>query len=181
MYCRKCGKWIDYEADICVDCQQNEELFKVENEETAQQAEQNKQYGYFMNNSAQQPYGQPIYSQPTYNQPMQPQDKGSRMTGFGLALAGTIVSFFAFIFSVVFTALSASGLSAAIVFLFFATGLTVFTLISGIKSLNTSKACVRAGKVKPIPAFIMGIVNIVMAGLSFLYILLGLMALGVMI
>ena len=58
MYCRKCGKWMDYEADICVDCQQNEELFKVENEETAQQTEQNKQYGYFMNNSAQQPYGQ---------------------------------------------------------------------------------------------------------------------------
>ena len=186
MYCRKCGKWIDYEADICVDCQQNEELFKVENEETAQQAEQNKQYGYFMNGSTQQPYGQPTYGQPAYSQPMygqpvQPQDKGSRMAGFGLALTGTIISFFAFIFSCVFTALAATGIGAALVFFVLATGLTVFTLISGIKSLNTSKACVRAGKVKPIPAFIMGIVNIVMAGLSFLYIFIGLMALSVML
>lgn len=181
MYCRKCGKWIDYDAEICAECQQNEELFKVEGSE--QPNAQNAEYQYFFNNSAQQPnqqqaWQQQAWQQQAWQQPINPNaQRGSRMEGFGLALAGTIVSFFAFIFSCVFMALAGTGLSSAMVMFFFATGLTIFTLISGIKSLNRSKACTRAGKVKPIPAFVMGIINVVMAGLSFLYIFLGFVAL----
>ena len=108
MYCRKCGKWIDYEAEICTDCQQTEELFKVENEQPAQPA-QNEQYQYFFGNNAQQPYAQQPYAQP-----VQSQDKGSRMEGFGFALAGTIIGFFAFLFSYLLLIFSILGIQSVV-------------------------------------------------------------------
>ena len=180
MYCRKCGKWIDYEAEICTDCQQTEELFKVENEAPAQPA-QNAQYQYFFGNTAQQPgqqqYSQPMYSQPVYPQPAQSQDKGSRMEGFGFALAGTIIGFIAFIFSYVLIVLSAVGGMGLGLFPV-ALGTAIFAMVSGTKSLNKSKECTRAGKVKPIATFILGIVNVVLAGLSFFFLFLTLIVLA---
>lgn len=172
MYCRKCGKWIDYEAEICTDCQQTEELFKVENEQPAQPA-QNEQYQYFFGNNAQQPYAQQPYAQP-----VQSQDKGSRMEGFGFALAGTIIGFFAFLFSYLLLIFSAVGGMGLIMFPF-ALSTAIFTMVSGTKSLNKSKECTRAGKVKPIATFILGIVNVVLAGLSFFFIVLTIMILAV--
>lgn len=166
MYCRKCGKWIEGDAEMCADCQQNEDLFKVEREEPVQPTGQNAQYEYFFNGAQEQPAQQP------WQQPVQPQDKGSRMTGFGLALAGTIVSEFAILFSYLFMGLVVAGGMGGFVMFPFAVGTAIFTLISGIKSLNTSKACVQAGKVKPIPTFILGIINVVGAGLSFFFIFL---------
>ena len=174
MYCRKCGKWIDYEAEICTDCQQTEELFKVENEQPAQPA-QNEQYQYFFGNNAQQPYAQQPYAQP-----VQSQDKGSRMEGFGFALAGTIIGFFAFLFSYLLLIFSAVGGMGLIMFPF-ALSTAIFTMVSGTKSLNKSKECTRAGKVKPIATFILGIVNVVLAGLSFFFIVLTIMILAVVL
>ena len=177
MYCRKCGKWIDGDAEMCADCQQNEDLFKVENEEPAQPTGQNAQYEYFFNGAQEQPAQQP-WQQPAqqpWQQPVQPQDKGSRMTGFGLALAGAIVSEFAILFSYLFMVMVLAGGMGGFVMFPFAVGTAIFTLISGIKSLNTSKACVQAGKVKPIPTFILGIINVVGAGLSFFFIFLSFM------
>ena len=187
MYCRKCGKWIDYEAEICTDCQQTEELFKVENEQPAQPA-QNEQYQYFFGNNAQQPYAQQPYAQQPYAQqpyaqqpyaqPVQSQDKGSRMEGFGFALAGTIIGFFAFLFSYLLLIFSAVGGMGLIMFPF-ALSTAIFAMVSGTKSLNKSKECTRAGKVKPIATFILGIVNVVLAGLSFFFIVLTIMILAV--
>lgn len=177
MYCRKCGKWIDYEAEICTDCQQTEELFKVENEQPVQPA-QNEQYQYFFGNNAQQPYAQQPYAQQPYAQPVQSQDKGSRMEGFGFALAGTIIGFFAFLFSYLLLIFSAVGGMGLIMFPF-ALSTAIFAMVSGTKSLNKSKECTRAGKVKPIATFILGIVNVVLAGLSFFFIVLTIMILAV--
>ncbi len=183
MYCRKCGKWIDGDAEICFDCQQNEELFKVENEEPAQPMGQNTQQQYYNPSAQQQDWQQPYqqsgwqqpYQQQGWQQPPQPQNKGNRMEGFGLALAGAIVSEFAIVFSYLFMVLVLAGGMGGFVMFPFAVGTAIFTLISGIKSLKTSKACVNAGKVKPIATFILGIINVVGAGLSFFFIFLTLM------
>lgn len=157
MYCRKCGKEINYDAEMCVECQENEELFRVEGEETPQP---------------------PVFE---YAMPVQ-QDKGSRMEGFGLALAGAIVSEFAIVFAYLLLVLMlASGGMGGVVMLPLSAGTSVFSLVAGIKSVKKSKECVNAGKVKPLPAFIMGIVSIVSAGFAFFFIFLALMLAGAVV
>lgn len=142
MYCRKCGKEINYDAEMCVECQENEELFRVEGETQAQESVLD-------------------FTVPTT------QDKGSRMTGFGLALAGAIVSEFAILFSYLMFVVMSVGSMGGVLLMPFSAATSIFSLVAGLKSLKTSKNCVNEGKVKPIPTFIMGIISVVSAGLSF--------------
>lgn len=164
MYCRKCGKKIDYDAEMCVECQENEELF-VSVEETPVQ-----------------PAQQPTY---TYAQPAAapaPQDNGSRKYGLALGIAGAIVSEFAVVFAYLMIVLGlASGGMATAIFLPFALGTSIFSLVAGIKSINRYKACSNAGKVRPIPTLILGIISLVGAIAAFLLIFIGFMALLAML
>ena len=162
MYCRKCGKKIDYDAEMCVECQENEELFTREDEQPAPQP------AYDYAQSAQRSYA-----------PAQ-EDRGSRMYGFGLALAAVIVSEFAigFTYGMLAAMLGSGWLGAILVLLPMSIGMAVFTLIAGIKSVKRYIACSNAGKVKPIPTLILGIVAIVMSGLNFLLILISLGAIA---
>ena len=69
MYCRKCGKQIDYDAETCKECQEMETFFSTPEIEPQFEVREQPQY-------AQQPV-QPL--------------PGNKKEGFGKALAATIL------------------------------------------------------------------------------------------
>ena len=109
MYCRKCGKFIDYDAECCKECEELENYFEDKEAfaPTWQEEPQEEQKPYtpptnnspfehssssmysnpYSQPSYSQPYSQPSYSQPSYSQPV-----GDKKEGFGKALASTILS-----------------------------------------------------------------------------------------
>ena len=153
MYCRKCGKWIDYEAEICAECQQ---------QENAQAAEQ------------------PTVTYPSA-QPMQPsfygvelpaaQKKGSRMKKFGLALAAVIVAQFAlgfFLGIIIGIEEALSGYNSSYMYVVVDESMyalyiigfacAIFSIIGGLVSVCSGFGAKKKGEVTPIPAIILGFV-----------------------
>lgn len=173
MYCRKCGKQIDYDSPICKECQ--EELIhsisqvepKVEVKEVVQPQQAQK-----------------------------PQPQGSRMEGFGKALTSTILGvvsyvlvLFAFIFIVAGGAArdatmydeyayssATSMFSLGIVCMMISIGLAITSLILGIKSIKCFIKQKKEGKVKPIATLILGITGVAGSGLTFFFGFLALIA-----
>lgn len=156
MYCRKCGKEINYDAEICVECQQNEELF---------------------NKAEEAPVAQPV--QPVCE--AVPEKKGSVMKGFGLALASVIVSIFglAFFYGIIIgfaevledfdEATMYLEIGPSVYFLYIiGLAMTIFSLVGGIISMTVFFKAKKNGETKPIPALIMGIVSVVEAAASLL-------------
>ena len=157
MYCRKCGKQIDYEAELCKECQEMETFFSDPAIEPQFEVKE-----------------QPQYTQ----QPVQPLP-GNKKEGFGKALAATILGSIAyFIASVALGMLM--GLqdvandyyytydkaaydavqAVSIVFAVIALGLAIPALILGIKSMSCFFKQKREGKVKPIATLVLGIVGV---------------------
>lgn len=158
MYCRKCGKQIDYDAEICVECQENEELFTRTDESVVSESAPENEY-------VEQQSCAP-----------EKEENGSRMFGFGLALAAVIVAQFATGFisgmfgsiTEISESLAGEWLIVLLVLCPIAIGMSVFTLIAGIKSVKRYANCCNQGKVKPIPTLVLGIAAIVLSGLNFL-------------
>ncbi len=105
MYCRKCGRYFDGSADLCVECAQNEANAKVENNAPQYGANNAPQYGapqYGANNAPQ--YGAPQYGAPQYNanynqtvSSVTPVRQGSRTAGLGFGVVGFIFAMVALI------------------------------------------------------------------------------------
>ncbi|MBQ7879666.1 MAG: hypothetical protein IJ317_03350 [Clostridia bacterium] len=166
MYCKKCGKFIGTDEDLCYECKSVELMEEKPVEPTPQ---------------PQQAYAQPqpTYApQPTPVQPVQPQTEraGNVMTGFGKALAGTIVGFFGFIFACIALGAGVAGGFTGAFFVLWSIAIAggVISLIFGIQSIKVFKREKRADRKPPIPALVLGIVSTVLAGLALLY---GLLAL----
>ncbi len=154
MYCRKCGKFIDYDADICIECKQAEQ--------------QN-----IANTSIPTSPVQPIQSvQPV--QPVQQVEEGSVKTGLGKGIAAVILAFFGYILA--FAALGAlgaaielgGGAEAGIVLFIMALGTSIPGFVLGLKSMLLFFSEKKAGRKKPIPALILGISGVALAGIAFL-------------
>ncbi|MBQ7879667.1 MAG: hypothetical protein IJ317_03355 [Clostridia bacterium] len=147
MYCKQCGKFIGTDEDLCYDCK------------SAQRMEQRPV----------EPTPQP---QQAYAQPAQPQAEraGSVMTGFGKALAGSIVSVVSFVFLLMGLIHSAVGYAAS-AFLVWGMGVAggVVSLIFGIQSIKCFKRESAADRKKPIPALVLGIETTVCAAISLAY------------
>lgn len=174
MYCRKCGKQIDYDAEFCHECSEVEAHFGAE----APKANEPQQ----AQTAQQTPYSQmpPAWqAQAQFQQQAQAQ-KGSVMTGFGKALASTIMSYIGFIFS--FLAFGGfaeaidygdeSMLGASVVLFMITLGLCIPALIMGIQSIKTFSRAKKNGEKKPVPALVLGICGVVFSGFGLLIVLL---------
>ena len=172
MYCRKCGKQIDYDSEFCIDCRAEEAAkqayFKVIEAHTESSAKSSNE------------------AQPKQPAPAQ---KGARMFGFKRALTSTIMGFasivafyVSFIFLLLFlsdTTESASTVFFIIVFFIpfacIGVALCIISLIFGIKSITVSRKRYKEGYPTPIATLILGIVGTylsVISSLLFSYILL---------
>ncbi len=156
MYCRKCGKQINYDAPYCLECQEMDALFITPEEEQAKQRTQESAYTAA---PAYQPAPQPL--------------QGDRKEGFGKALASTILAVVSYF--LVCIALGVIGAldtysyygysyasdewAAAMVFMLMSIGTAVPALIMGIQSMKCFFRQKREGKVKPVATLVLGIVG----------------------
>ena len=180
MYCSNCGKFIDYDAKLCKECEAEFMAPQAPVDEGAKDTETPPvtdstipttdqvppydggmpPYGYYYNPNFYQPPTNPY----AYSTEPEPQN---RMFGFGKALASTILGFFSYFFSVLSMALLAEELSLAAggIILLIAIGLTATSFIFGLQSIKCFQKR-KATCAKPIAALILGIVGISFSGLS---------------
>ena len=165
MYCKKCGKFIGNESDLCDECGGKEEVFSEFSEKKAE-------------NAAPAYYQQPTYNaQPTYN--VGPDIK------LGKAIAATILSeigvFLIYIAFLVMAELAAygsfefSGVLGIMLVGCIPTGLGLGFGIQAIKNFKET-SMVKSGK--RIPVLILGIVSVVTAGIGLFLALLMIMIMG---
>ena len=149
MYCKKCGKLLPGEADLCRDCF-----------DQANKAAQQTPY-----------YGRP----PVVAVPV---DRDNRMYGFGKALASTIMSesaFIAVIFSFVFffemIATDAGPIEIMTAFVSYVAlfAVIVVALVFGIRSISTYSRRSREGCAKPVPTLVLGIIGVVSSAIALIY------------
>lgn len=174
MYCTKCGKQIDYDAIVCNECLEKERLenlsgdtneFREEELKSEPEYREVPKYQYDMTEEAA---------------PAQSGTSNPRMFGFGRALTSTILGFIGWIFSYIALIVCAVAISeedaiaAGIVLNLFATGLSVPSLILGIKSVIGFKSRVSKGAVKPIPSLILGIVGLSFSALALFFVFISL-------
>ena len=169
MYCIKCGKKIDYVAPVCNEClakEKTEAEASVAEPDIASKPEVNeKQMG-----------GEVFaeeYRAPVYAPAVKPQNP--RMIGFGRALTSTILGTIGWIFAYVALIVCTMAATeygyegAGVVLSMIATGLSIPSLILGIKSVTEFKRAKSAGMPKPIPTLILGICGIIYAAMSFFF------------
>ena len=165
MFCRKCGKQIDYEAEFCKECQEMDAFFgdnKPTVEEPSLIVEQEK-----------------------------PVLEGNRKEGFGKALAATIMGAIAYFFVIIALGILTSMLGGDLddlemmpyesiheltvisydptlmAIMLITAGISIFlaipSLILGIQSIKCFFRQKKAGKVRPVATLVLGIVSVVIA------------------
>lgn len=145
-YCTNCGKVINYDSSICVDC-----VAKAKKE-----AENNVRAAYTP--------AYPTVPVAQVNQPMPaPQTSDTKMDGFGMALTSTILASVAFFFSMLMIGLSISEMLGILIF--FINPPVVISLIFGIKSITLYN---KYSENKPVPALVLGIVGVSLSGMALL-------------
>ena len=146
MYCNKCGKYIEYDAPICRECEANE-------------AAQAPKKDYYIDENINAYDGEVE---------IEPADAHNRMYGFGPALTSTILSFVGFIFSYIsLFGFVFEEMAVSLVLILFGIGFSIPSIILGIKSIVTFVRRKREGAAKPIPALVLGINGAIFAGTSF--------------
>ena len=152
MYCKKCGKFIGTDAEVCDECKQKESV-----NASTQQAQ----------------YQQAQYQQPQYQQPLYKTQNNDSAINLGKAIAGVILSFIGFIFGLTVlegysdTALVIGGLLLGL-------APCIIGLVFGIKSISNFKETSYIKSGKRIPTLIMGIASTAQAGLGLLFFFLAL-------
>lgn len=167
MYCTKCGKLIDGDASLCPECEAKAKA-KVEADSAPQSATAQNTTVY---TAPPQPAPQQTSVDPT----------NSVMYGFGKALTSTILGLIGYFFAIIaYYGSIGSGMAvreSSIVLYVLMTLLSIpffiLSIIFGPKSIKAFVAQKNAGKKKPIPALVLGIVGTVFAGLTAVYVLLG--------
>ena len=147
MFCTKCGKQIDYNSTVCNECVRAENSFF----------------------DASQQYN--TYPQPPIVEPTSEPKKGSRMVGFGGALTAAILGDIAAAFGMIPFLFIFGGVASGAILgfgVFFVIGAIVMGIIAIVKGAKSIKVF-RESSPKPIATFILGLVGIVGAALTFIF------------
>ena len=183
MYCSNCGKFIDYDAKLCKECEAELVKQTKSTDTTADQDVPPYQGDMPPYGTEVPPYG--FYGQQGYYQPqMDPYsystepDPTNRMYGFGKALTSTILSFFGFLFAYISVVLGAFEPEAGVVILLISLPCTVISFIFGLQSINTFRAR-KATCAKPIATLVLGIEGISTAGVAIFVSMMALIVIGV--
>ena len=163
MYCPKCGKWIDYQADVCNECK----------------AAGNYQPNYepHPNYQQQAPYG--FYQQPqAFNAPVSTEpDPTNRSYGIGKAVVSLvfgIISIFCSMYAWACSLVLYYGTGgAALVLFLISLPFTIIGLIFGISSIKCFKRR-KATCAKNIPTLVLGIVGLAESAYGAFFLLLSL-------
>ena len=182
MYCRKCGKYIDYNGDFCKECLEKENPFaeEVETVVFADPAQNNASHndGQSVNNTTANTYNAGVAPAPN------PQANTNRKLGLKVAIIAVVLAFVAEFFSGLGSGFYSAAqealvggslmpeeqVSVAFVMCLLSVGayivtlgLSIPSLIMSIKSIITFRKASQNGGVKPIATLILGIVGISMS------------------
>ncbi len=174
MFCRKCGKQIDYDAEVCKECQETDEFFSGAASSTQGTESSNTDTASFTVTDFEQPV-----------QPVAP--AGNKKVGFGKALASTILAGIAYFLVLIALELISEALGLnyeseyyayatevvidsdmmiiALVLTAIGIALSIPALIMGIQSMKCFFRQKREGKVKPIPTLVLGIVGLALSAM----------------
>ena len=175
MYCKKCGKFIGNDSDLCDECIGKEEVFSEFSEKKAE-------------NTAPVYHQQPTYNpQTTYN--AQPTYIGGTEIKLGKAIAAIILSnigFFLMYIGLILVvelisygvASYANEMNSALTFMFLGCIPSGLGLVFGIQAIKNFKATSMIKSGKRVPVLILGIVSVVTAATGLFFALFMLMILG---
>lgn len=186
MYCRKCGKFIDYDAQFCKECESVEVFFSDDSKKEGQTQNQNGGTMYEM----KQPFQQ---NDDTMYAPMGDTGlsaQGNKREGFGRALTSTLLGAGAYLLSMILFSIfdislyemeeyfyyqtssyygeaASIGTGLSVTWIILATmsvAMSIVSIIFGAKSMATFFRAKRAGRVKPVATLVLGIVGIATSG-----------------
>jgi hypothetical protein len=196
MYCRKCGKQIDYDAPYCKECQEMEALFITEEEQAVKDAQQTKEIIKTEETISSEP--EFFFTEPQAQADM-PVDRGNRKVGLGKAITSVVLAFVAYMTVVVGIALMGGfammediefgfganlsigypdyeygyvypdfSVGSVTLFIIFgiAIGLAIPALIMGIQSMKCFFKQKREGKAKPVATLVLGIVGMALSAIT---------------
>ncbi len=124
---------------------------------------------YYQQGAAQNPYQNSAYTPYTPYQP-QPTTGNPRMNGFGKALASTILSYFGLCFSIAAIEVTAFEMpGAAVIVLMMALGMSIPSLVMGIKSIKTFTNAPKQGLPRPIATLVLGITGLSLAAIALFF------------
>ena len=157
MYCRKCGKQINYDAPMCMECEEMEKLFNT---------------------------SKPVATPADMTVAKTPEQRSKeRMMFFGKALASTIVGTIAFILGILaFSYISVAYesyisnyrwsdlISSCVTYAFFGLGGAIPGLILGVSSVKCFCTAKKDGREKPVATLVCGLVGLVSSALTLIYV-----------
>ena len=150
MYCKKCGKFIGNDADLCDEC--------MAQEETA--------FGEF-STQKEEPYGSPA---PTYYQTSEYSGQeislGKPITAIILSNIGFVLLYIALLVMGELAIYEATEYGIVVAFWLIGVSLSIVGLILGIQSIKYFRATSMIKSGKRIPVLILGIVSVVIAGVG---------------
>lgn len=159
MYCKKCGKFIGTDSDLCDECSKNSnevfsEFAEKKEETTTPKGATPNEYTPKANTT-----------NPTYNTNNEI-NLGRAIAGAILGFVGFLISYIAVILLAELLVLDPSDVGGAMVAIIFSVVPSVISLVFGIKSIANFKSTSHVKNGKRIPLLILGISSVVLAGLS---------------
>ncbi len=151
MYCRRCGKEIDYDAEYCIECSNMAR-------EKAQPVEET----YY-----QEPQQETYYQAQSYDYTTQkPANTPSRTAGLGKGITGAIFAFISLIIVALAIELLLYDDSTALVLAILGIGFSIPALACGRGAISVFKLACRNNHPKPIATLICGIFGVAMGATS---------------
>lgn len=149
MYCRKCGKFIGTDAELCDECRQNEAPRYGNPYQNA------NPYSNPYSNPNANPYANPYANTGAYQPPVVQQD--TSVINLGKAIASVILSIIGFVFAYIGIILAALEPETGIAFMIIGLVPTIIGLAFGAGSIANFRqtSYIRSGK--RIPVLILGI------------------------
>ena len=156
MYCSKCGKEIDYESPVCLECTA---IMAMQSREGKKQND--------LNLPTVNPVSAP--TEPMNEVEAPKKSRGKRTAGLVKAILANVLPFtgyYILIFSIAFSSLGGDSFGFSVLALL---ATCVVGFIFAIQSIKTFKRARKLGDPAPIPALILGINALVMVSIFVLY------------
>ena len=167
MYCKKCGKFIGTDSDLCDECTAKaNEVFSEFSDDKGESAPP----------KTEPPKTEPPKTNVNYNNPNPPVNTeislGKAIAGVVLGFLGFFITYIGIIVLAEIAALGSSDLGTGFITMFLGCAPSIIALSFGISSIKLFKATSNVKSGKRIPLLILGISSVVFGGIGLFFVFL---------